>query len=359
MKLVLIRRARIPHRKFWTRANIVINPENGKIVKIYKFDSANKYILTKVETIVNAKERLVIPVAIDLNNDLCLMNDKKAIQEISETALKGGVLISTGITEDMESAREKVRYSKIKTYIYLKSRKFIISRDMFTEKNMEYLGLYIKPEESDKKALDSLKDVLLAVDVTNMNPSLEYETVRRLVDSVPRIHFLGVKNPATIGFLNSLIKEGLKKTYDVPLYEILYLEGNGNDEIKLFTDKKTQKMILARLLRKNKIFAISTGYRCSNTVLTTMLAYYFPLYFTLCKKLHITKPLHLINPISINPGAIIYGKKVVVKVGKTADLLIFNPRPKWKTTLKPLENLAIKGRIELAVLNGKILQTTS
>ncbi len=359
MNLILIRRARIPHRKFWMRANIVINPSTGKIVKIYKTDKANKYILQKIDMVIDAKEKLVIPAPIDLNNDLCLSQNEKKIIEITQKALEGGILISTSILnkkENKEKLKEKLKISKIKIYIYLNAKEFIISRDMFTDKDLRVLGYYMRPEEIDDIDSGQLEEKLMVVDVSNLDSSSEYGVVRNIVERIPKVHFMGVKNPATIGYLNSLIKKGFNKTYDVPIYEILYLDdAKGGIFPKILSRDKSRKVLLAKLLRKQEIFSVSTNYRCDNALNEVMLSHFFPIYFTLAKKLDMVKPLQIIEPTSINPRILIEGKKTRIKVGAPADLLIFNHRTKWKIMEKPLENIAIRGRIEAMIANGKVV----
>ena len=93
-KLLLLRNTRVLVGKFWSRANIFIN-EQGRIVKISRSHKTNLYLMSRVDSIYNARENFALPGIIDMHVHFREpgFEYKEDFESGSKAALAGGVTI--------------------------------------------------------------------------------------------------------------------------------------------------------------------------------------------------------------------------------------------------------------------------
>ncbi len=120
--MLLIKKAKVLLGNFWKRINILINDE-GKIIKLFVSDKANKYLLSKVDAIYNADEKLALPGIIDMHVHFREpgYEYKEDFSTGSKAALKGGVTIVADMPNNKPRINNYVNFVKKLEIVRLKS----------------------------------------------------------------------------------------------------------------------------------------------------------------------------------------------------------------------------------------------
>ncbi len=376
MNLTLIKRGRIIKGKHLIRANIVINRETNQIVKVYKSEYTNKYLISKIDQIIIAEERLILPKLIDINTDLGLFHENpKIIRNETRAALKGGILTAVNIPKinkkeaNTATIKQNMKNAQIEVKYYTNKETVNKLLDMLTKEDIKPAGYYTKTTEIGE--IESLNTDLLVVDLNNSANGDDLQEARKqyeLIDSIIRtikksgikVHFSGVTSWQAIEHLNKLIKMGQRVTYDTPLTSILYAESRSKNHV--LSQNKLTRIVLARFLRSNQIYSISSHHRIyKDNSGKSIIQYLLPVTYTLLKKIHTKDISVLLKVLSENPARILGINVPRVKTGQPGDLVIFNPKKRWvirpelnESTNKEtiLDGLVVRGIVEGVIRNG-------
>ncbi len=375
MTLTLVKRGRIIKGKQLIRVNIVINRETNQIVKVYKSEYTNKYLTSKIDQIIIAEDRLVLPKLIDINTDLGLFHkDPKIIKNETKAALKGGILAAVNIPRingdpDPNKIKQNMKSAQIEIKYYSSTEIVNKLLDMLTKESIKPAGYYTRITETEN--LRNVNADLLVIDLNNtlngdalQEARKQYEIIGSIIKTMNqrdiKIHFSGVTSWQAIEHLNKLIKIGQKISYDTPITAILYAENK--NKLHPLSQNKLTRIVLARLLRNNQIYSISSHHRISKETLgNSIIQYLLPVTYTLLKKIHAKDMNILLKVLSENPARILGINIPKIKTGQPGNLVIFNPKKRWiiqpelnESTNKKtiLDGLIVKGIVEGIIKSG-------
>ena len=386
MNLLLISNGRILKGKHWTKANVLINPQSGQIVKIFKSTKGVPHLMQLVEKIVDAKENLLLPGIIDLHVHFREpgYEKKETFETGSAAAVAGGITIVNDMPDNIPyiDSIEKMHLKEktISGKSYVDYGLYIgLSRDGEIENvnqhNLLYpVGVkiyYYRERERDHILKANLPKDLLYVfhaekstllnnkqekcetytDLEMKRPEkAEIEAVKEIINFAKkgyRTHITHVSSWRTIQLIYEAKRNGVHITFDTaPHYLILSNEDvKGRENLaKCYPPlrNKINKIALTRLFRSGFIEAISSSHSpheteerkkplCQAPAGIAAIQYTLPLIYTLYKKVHASNPKILTKMLSENPAKILNIKKRgKIKTGNYADIIIFDHKKRWK-----------------------------
>lgn len=383
--LLLIRKARILHGKHWVRANILINA-NGKIVKIFRSDKTNRFLFSKINSVYNAKEKLVLPGIVDMHVHFREpgQEHKENFESGSKAAIAGGITTIADMPNnvprinDIDLLNEKYKRVKNKSFadflLYLEiSDKLRYCTEYLNRLKIRPAGvktyLFIPEEERIFLSGQYPKDLLQIIhaeDSRYISSEFDCDNYSSFEASRPRIaekagvlkaisvaekgYRVHVTHISTLDGLMEIIKakrRGINITVDVTVHHLLLTKKDGE---KLKSLAKCHPPLRDELDRRFLLRALLAGYvdaiisdhaphapfekkldLCEAPPGIATIQYTLPLLFTLAKKIHLKDFRPLIKALSENPARILGLKsRGKIKPGYYADLIIFNHKKIWK-----------------------------
>lgn len=412
MKIMIIVRGKTLIGKFWTRVSIVVS-DSGYIVGIFKSPKINRYYLSKVDAIYNAKDELILPGLIDCHvhfRDPGLTH-KEDFESGSKCAIASGVTIVGDMpnnnprVRDTESYLYKIKniegksycdyflYTElnisseiekllhlskppraVKIYLYRREHYDLILGNSFP-KNTIYV-FHAEHPDYLKKSNDG------CVEKSFRPPRAEHEGIKLAIQFARQGYRVHITHLSTRQGLMQIINaknSGMDITCDVTPHHLVFYQEEIDTMSPLFLvlppiRRKIDRDYLISALRNGYVDAICSDHaphlkiekeknRCETFGIQS-LQYLLPIMFSLCKKFGIDfrKVLPL---MSRNPAEIFnIVKRGWIKRGNYADLVIFDPRKKWvvdpeacysKAKFSPYDSMLLQGHVEATFLRGRLV----
>jgi len=395
MGYILIRGGRILKGKHWVRANILVNEDSGKIVGIFKNRTIPNYFKSKIGTIVNARDRLVLPGRIDIHVHFREPGHeyKETFETGSAAAIAGGTTIIADMpnndppTNSVERFYKKLEivsgrsYSDFMFYIgvpedysELQAIKNIKPRiagvkiyyynfhdsNLFKKIDPPSDLLYIFHAEDAEYMADEEIGCNTYDDFEAKRPEkAEVEAVKEIINLAYngyKVHITHVSTWQSLELILSAKKRVNNRiTFDVTPHHLIISKEEAEKMggiAKCYPPlrNKLNKLALSRAFRMGLIDAIASDHAphsidekktnlCAAKPGIAVIQYVLPIMFTLYKKLHIKDPRILLKVLSENPSKILnLRKRGKIKIGYYADLVIFNHRKRW--IIRPDENFS-------------------
>lgn len=401
----------------WMRTNILVS-DNGYIVKLYRSKYTNRFFMSKVDVVYDAKDSLILPGIIDIHTHMREpgYEYKEDFDTGTKAALASGITVigdmpnNRPIIKDYESLKMKIELATKKSwtdfflYLYLTNNEKLVGVPNDLSNSLRYIKVFLYDERhfdiitKDQKKLPRtplyvfhaehpayIKSSLPrdAIDHNNIrSPKAEIEGVKlalSLAERGYRIHITHVTVPTALRLIRGAKKRGLKVSCDVtPHHLIFYLEKiDVNDPVFKVNPPIRPKILrdsLIKFLYANEIDIIATDHAPhaiedkkdfpSAASGVASIQYFLPLVYSLSRKIHIN--FNKILPLLSENPARIFGikKRGAIKVGNYADLVIFNHRRRWivdpdyslsKSRNTPYNKMLIRGYVEAVFLRGNLV----
>ena len=417
-ELLLIKGGKVLIGKFWRRVLILVNGK-GIIVKVMKDKDLLPYYLRHVDTILNVKERVILPGIIDMHVHFREpgLEYKEDFQTGSKAAIAGGVTIVGDMPNNnpriktpellLKKAKKIEGKSFVDYVLYAEMPNDVDTLIAFKEADIKPKAIkvyyYLDEEKhtflSEKTPKDFLyivhaEDPSLFHEMKSCDDYLEFlrsrpveaeisaiKSVIKKAEEGYRIHVAHVSTHVGLSLLLDAKRRGLNISFEVtPHHLIFYAEKYSHLKslIKCFPPirRKIDVLSLRRALRGGLIDILATDHAphtpeekmldlCKAPGGIASIQWFLPLMYTLSKILWIKNPKKIIQAMTENParrlGLVKRGK---IKPGYYADLIIFNPSKRWiikgkytfsKAKVTPYESFRVRGFVEATILRGKLV----
>ncbi|MHA1590763.1 MAG: dihydroorotase [Candidatus Njordarchaeales archaeon] len=413
--MLLIRNGRVLRGKHWTRANIIIS-DSGKIVDIFRSVNAKGYLLSKVDTIYNARGYLIFPGIIDMHVHFREpgLEWKEDFESGSKAAIAGGVTIVADMPNNkppinsLERYLRKIKLAEKKSYcdflLYIglpedpsQLLKFLEEKDNIPMPAGVKVFMYNPKEENTVLNKDLPKDFLYVfhaedyryfTEISDCNDYSAFEksrpkeaeisAIQKIVGILEkrdlRVHVAHLSSYEGLLEIVRAKKKRFKISTEVTPHHLLLTKDHGRKLggiAKCYPPLRSEldRRMLFRGLLQGYIDAIASDHAphsleekmkdlCDAEPGITGVQLLLPLIFTLAKKAHVKNFRPIIRALSENPARILgLKKRGRIKIGYYGDLVIFNHRKEWKISPEVLLSKSRVTPYEGMKVKGWVLAT--
>jgi len=399
----------------WQRVNIAIS-DVGYIVKIWRSDYTNRYMLSRIEAIYNAKECLILPGLIDIHVHFREPGEehKEDFSTGTKAALASGVVVIGDMpnnklpVDNLERFCEKLQIATRSSYTDFFLYLMLTNPNRISETIRKFGSVPVKVYLYDRRTLALLKKELpkeaiyvfhaehpdMVSDHREAHDAYELDKIRpieaelRGVDIALRfareggykVHITHVSSSEAIRKILDARGSGVRVTFDVTPHHIIFFLEKVDPKSPLYKvlppiRRREINTGLLRMLAKGLVDVIATDHaphspdeKCGDFSEAppgiSCVQYLLPLLYSISKRMHIDFRM-LIKMVTENPARIfMIPRRGRIKVGFLADLVIFDHRRKWvidpdfalsKAKLTPYNSLVVRGEVVATFLRGRLV----